>query len=326
MTTETPVSPEEQQARFETMKWLKQPEDERDYAVQVYRPDILSQAFSLPQNFDLRGTPHLPPGGNQLSLGSCVYWSTGRAYRFAQRKMGLPDFDPSELFGYYEGRKIRGWINEDTGSFLRDAMEVYSKVGLAEESYWPYNVSRFREQPPQAAYANAATHQVTRYLKIPDGNDDLIDAALASGYPVVFGGPIYSNFPFNNGVVDIPNPMGSVIGGHAMMWVHYDRVTRKRSTLNQWGDGWGENGFAYMSYDYCRQMQDLWIITDVEGQPPPPPPPPPAKVVDGIGLWTPEKGIVHLWPPRPFEQMDETVGGIGIHYTDGTTEGIWPKA
>lgn len=323
----TDVSTEEEQARLDTMKWLKQPESEKDYLLHIYRPDILMSAFAAPLDFDLRNSDYrafVPPGGNQTSLGSCVYWSTGRGVRYAVRRQGFPDYDISELFGYFEGRKMRGWIDTDSGSYLRDAMDVWSKVGAPDEQYWPYDVSKFKLQPPQSAYANALDHQVTRYVKIPDGNDDAIDAVLAAGYPVCFGIPIYSNFPMGNGVGVIPNPTGQVIGGHAMMWIGYNKNTRMRPTLNQWGEGWGEGGIAQMSYDYSHQAQDLWYIETTEGATPPPPPPPPSKIVDGIGIWTRNKKtgivtpVVHLWPPKPYEEMEEAVGGIGVHFTDGT--------
>lgn len=305
--------------------WRKQPDDPRDYQLYAYRPDLIG-AFDLPTSIDLR-TANQPPIQNQGALGSCVAWACVRSYRYAHRKLALPDFDGSELFTYYNARAYQGWQNEDTGSYLRDGIKALVEFGNAEESTWPYQIWRFAEKPQQSAYANATSHQATRYLVVPN-IETSVKQVLANGYPVVFGIPIYQNFPMGNGIEIIPNPVGQVIGGHAMTVVGYDDARRAYLLANSWGDSWGNNGYAWMSYSYfTSQATDLWMIETVEGEPPPPPPPPPTnKVVDGIGLWTPEKGIVHLWPPRRFEEMDETVGGIGIHYTDGTTEGIWPKA
>jgi hypothetical protein len=111
-----------------------------------------------------------------------------------------------------------------------------------------------------------------------------------------------------------------------MNFVGYDRNRRMRKVRNQWGEAWGRGGYAEMSYDYCRQAQDLWYIETVEGDAPPPPPPPPARAeIDGVGFWdSMNQQIVHLWPPHPFDQMNQRVGGIGIHKTDGTSESVYP--
>lgn len=257
--------------------WLKQPEDPRDYQLYQYRPDMLT--VSLPTSVDLRGA-NQPPIGNQGALGSCVAWACVRAYRYGQRKMGLPDFDGSELFTYYGARELGGFpANQDTGSYLRDGIKTLAQNGNADELTWPYQIHRFAERPPQAAYTNAQGHQATRYLAVPN-NEASVKQVLANGYPLVFGIPIYANFPMGNGVPVIPEPVGQVIGGHAMTVVGYDDARRAYLLANSWGDSWGTNGYAWMSYSYfTSQAADLWMIETVEGEPPAPPPPPPDPAV-----------------------------------------------
>lgn len=316
----TDVAPER------ALGWLKQPEDDRDYQLFQVHPEL--SAVTLSGLVDLEYSPFMPPVGNQLSLGSCVAWGSIANWRFALRKSGLVDFDGSELFEYANARILGGFpLTQDTGAYIRDGIKALFQSGNAPENDWPYDVTRFNISPPQQAYQNAQQHQAVRYISVPN-NDDAIDSVLEAGFPVVFGIPLYQNWPMGNGVFTIPEPMGQIIGGHCMNFVGYDRTRQKRKIRNQWGTAWGRGGYAEVSYNYSHQAQDLWYIETVEGDPnvpPPPPPPPPTKVVDGIGLWTPEHGIVHLWPSKPYEQMNETVGGIGIHYTDGTVESIWPK-
>lgn len=257
--------------------WLKQPPDERDYQLYAYRPDLL--AVDLPASVDLRGA-NQPPIQNQGSLGSCVAWACVRAYRYAQRKTGLPDFDGSELFTYYGARVLGGFpVNQDTGSYLRDGIKTLAQNGNAAEATWPYNVSKFAEQPTVEAYGNAQLHQATRYLAVPN-MEPSVKQVLASGYPVVFGIPIYQNFPMQNGVETIPEPQGQVIGGHAMAVVGYDDTRRAYLLANSWSDGWGVSGFAWMSYSYfTSQATDLWMIETVEGEVPVPPPPPKPETI-----------------------------------------------
>lgn len=257
--------------------WLKQPEDPRDFPLHAYRPDVLMAA--LPTSVDLRG-PNQPAIQNQGSLGSCVAWACVRAYRYVQRLAGYPDFDGSELFTYYGARELGGFpVTQDTGSYLRDGIKTLVQNGNAEESTWPYAVSLFATRPNQSAYANAQSHQATRYLAVQN-MEPQVKAVLASGYPVVFGIPIYQNFPQGNGVETIPMPQGQVIGGHAMTVVGYDDARQAYLLANSWGASWGVNGFAWMPYAYfTSQATDLWMIDAVEGEVPVPPPTPVVDVI-----------------------------------------------
>lgn len=281
--------------------WRKQPEDSRDYQLHAYRPDILLAA--LPSSVDLRGV-NQPPIQNQGSLGSCVAWACVRAYRFVQRKQQSPDFDGSELFTYYNARAYQGWQNQDSGSYLRDGIKALVDYGNADEAIWPYQIQRFTEKPPLAAYVNATQHQATRYLTVPNVLEQ-VKAVIASGYPVVFGIPIYQNFPQGSGVEMIPDPVGQVIGGHAMTIVGYDDQVPGFLLANSWGTNWGREGYAWMSYRYFgQQASDLWMIETVEGENPPAPPPTEdlnARILRELGPITGVdltfgKGVV--WPLR----------------------------
>ncbi len=248
--------------------WLRQPLDSRDFPAMAYRPDIF--AAPVPESFDLRG-PHQPPIQNQGSLGSCVAWACTRAYRYVQRKMGLPDQDFSELATYYWARSYQGWTLQDSGAYLRDGIKALAEFGASEESFWPYDISRYREEPSAQSLANASEHQATRYLAVQNQQEQ-IKAVVASGYAIVFGIPIYQNFPQGNGVWDIPTPQGQVIGGHAMTVIGYD--LGGVLLANSWGSNWGVNGFARMPWAYfLSQASDLWMIETVEGESPAPPPP-----------------------------------------------------
>ncbi len=256
--------------------WLKQPEDPRDFPLHLYRPDLLMAA--LPGSADLRGAS-MPPIQNQGSLGSCVAWACVRAYRYVQRMSAFPDLDGSELFTYYGARVLGGFpANQDTGAYLRDGIKALAQNGNAPEATWPYNVSLFAEQPSVDAYGNATLHQATRYLAVQN-MEPQVKSVVASGYPLVFGIPIYQNFPQGNGVETIPMPQGQVIGGHAMCVVGYDDARQAYLLANSWGPSWGVSGFAWMPYAYFNsQASDLWMIETVEGEVPPVPPPPPTPV------------------------------------------------
>lgn len=249
--------------------WLKQPEDPRDYQIFQFHPELLRA--SIPDSFDLVG-PNMPPIQDQGALGSCVSWAVVRAFRYAQRKMGLPDYDGSELYTYYNARAYQGWENQDSGSFLRDGVKALADHGNAEDSTWPYIVSKFTQKPPVAAYSSGSQHQAIRYMSVPN-NEAAVKAVIAGGYPIVFGITLYQNFPMGSGVSVIPMPQGQVIGGHAMAFTGYRPGGRQLD--NSWSANWGVNGRAWMPEAYAIQASDLWAIEAVEGEIIPPPTPDP---------------------------------------------------
>lgn len=235
--------------------WLKQPEDTRDFNLFTYHPELLEGA--VPDSYDLP----MPPGGNQLSLGSCVFWMVLRLFRYALLKQGGSDEWFSVLAAYYLGRAIHGWEQQDTGAYIRDGIKVLADYGAIPESFYPYVIQNFRNPPSAEALAEGLKHQALRYMSIPN-TPMSVRAAIAGGFPVGFGIPLYQNFPQGNGVLIIPDPVGSVIGGHAMDWRGYSKTHRR--TGNQWGDSWGVNGTAWMSEAYAAKGDDLWTIELVE--------------------------------------------------------------
>jgi C1A family cysteine protease len=51
------------------------------------------------------------------------------------------------LFEYYATRKIEGTIPDDSGATIRDAVKTGNVYGVADETLWPYDVSKFTVNP-----------------------------------------------------------------------------------------------------------------------------------------------------------------------------------
>ena len=92
---------------------------------------------------------------------------------------------------------------------------------------------------------------------------------------VPFGFTVYSSIPGSgDGKGDIPFPKAGdkVEGGHAVMTVGYDDAKKIGSTKgallirNSWGEGWGEQGYGWLPYDYVRKglAEDFWTILKKE--------------------------------------------------------------
>ncbi len=173
----------------------------------------------------------------------------------------------SRLFEYYATRKIEGTTREDSGATIRDAVKAAAQYGVVDESLWPYNIAQFTVNPPQNVWTAAATHKVTSYHSITDGDIETMKSVIASGYPVGFGFQVYdymmSADMASKGFLPLPGPDEQLQGGHAVDLVGYDDSKKAFLVRNSWGTSWGLQGYFWMVYDYVANTQlasDFWVV------------------------------------------------------------------
>ena len=240
------------------------------------------------------GFPEAPY--DQGQLGSCVSQGTAAILDYARAKQGLaPIRRPARLFIYWEGRKIEGSpAGQDTGLQVRDGLAVVSKFGAPpEDTDWPYDISTFAHAPSAKAVADALLDEAVKFGAVQQGG---IDAAIASGYPVVFGFEVFESFESqavaDTGVMPVPKPGERSLGGHCVVCVSTVEDGRNiphgipgvayRRVRNSWGAGWGDGGYFWMPasiMDDPNASSDFWVLTgvsDPHGPTPPTPPVPPA--------------------------------------------------
>ena len=86
-------------------------------------------------------------------------------------------------------------------------------------------IANFADTPPAGDYTEALNNKALQYMSIAH-NLDQMRGCLASGFPFVFGFSVYSSFESPEvaatGVVPMPAPDESIVGGHAVMAVGYD--------------------------------------------------------------------------------------------------------
>jgi C1A family cysteine protease len=224
---------------------------------------------ALPASVDLRG--QCPPVYDQGALGSCTANAIAGALQFDEMKQAEADaFAPSRLFIYYNERVIEGTVDEDSGAMLRDGIKSVSKQGAPHEALWPYKVTTFRDKPGAAAYKDAARHQALLYQRVPRTLDQM-KGCLADGYPFVFGFSVYESFESaavaRSGVVPLPSPRESLLGGHAVLAVGYDDASARFVLRNSWGGAWGQAGYGTIPYEYllnANLSDDFWTVRLVE--------------------------------------------------------------
>jgi C1A family cysteine protease len=228
---------------------------------------------------DLRA--NFSPIEDQGHLGSCTANAAVGLIEYFERRSFGKHIDASRLFVYKVERDLLGWTG-DTGAYLRTAMEALTCFGAPPERYWPYDTrpaaqnTRYDVEPPAFCYAFAQNFQAVNYVRLDPPTIsktqvlDNIRAYLASGFPSMFGFPVYDEFerPNAQGQVAYPASNSHLYGGHAIIAAGYDdnmAIGADRGALlirNSWGTTWGVSGYAWMSYKYVTQglATDWWTL------------------------------------------------------------------
>lgn len=219
----------------------------------------------LPAVVDLR--PACPPHMDQGALGSCTANGITAIIRYCLMKEGVKDRPLSRLQLYYDEREIEGSIKEDSGAEIRDGIKCAASKGVAVEPMWPYNIDRFRQKPFAKVYAAALRFSALEYKRVsPDATS--IKAAIASGWPVVGGFNVYSQFLSSqcarDGIVAMPGTHEAPVGGHCTYFTGYGQRPGYITSRNSWGAEWGDGGDFYVPDQYLEIYgSDYWIITKV---------------------------------------------------------------
>lgn len=225
------------------------------YSLKAELPEV------LPSKVDLR--EHCAGIFDQGQLGSCTANAICSAIEFDEKKQGKDVIEKSRLFLYYNEREVEGNVGEDSGASIHDGINSVNRVGICEEKYCPYDISKFKEKPSYDAYTNAKKYKSIDYGFVEKDLTKMKEI-LASGLPFVFGIEVFSSFmKAKNGDIPMPNTnTESVLGGHALLCCGYDDEKEVFIFENSWGENWGEKGFGTLPYEYLTSelADDFWII------------------------------------------------------------------
>jgi len=237
----------------------------------VYRSEELQPVFSLRQQ--------MPAVYNQGQLGSCTGNGVAAVLESAEIKQGEGSVTPSRLFIYYGERVIEGTVEQDSGAQIRDGVKVVAGEGAPPEELWPYDITKFKEKPPPAAYEAAKQHEAIQYLKVLPGTaGSPVRSPIQEGLPVVFGFTVPAMFESESWApatqyLPLPAKGEKNIGGHCVVIVGWDFSLQRFPVnvfeiRNSWGPEWGDAGYFWMDarwiYEPTRGLSsDFWVIDKV---------------------------------------------------------------
>jgi C1A family cysteine protease len=197
----------------------------------------------------------LPDVFDQGQLGSCTANAVAAAVEYDAKLSGSDPGLLSRLWIYFYERKLEGApTDQDTGAFGRDGFKVCQKLGVPLEKDWPYDISKFTDQPPAKLDAEAREHRISNYRVVPR-NLDSMKAVLSNRQTIAFGFSVYESFESaevaKTGIVPLPTRDEKTLGGHEVLLVGYlSEQPNYGLVRNSWGTDWGIGGYFLMPWAY----------------------------------------------------------------------------
>jgi len=220
--------------------------------------------------FNLDG---LPPVGDQVVAGSCYAWAAAYYYlthlQWQEYGWDVNDpahqFSPAFVYNLTNGGVDNGaWEGENARS---DAFEVMRTLGCATMEDMPYSYTAYHTFPSETAFRTGikfrtlSTHHIETRT---DSGLQVLKDHLVNGNLAVMGIYGYQNLNNINSYNNIY--CQSQVSGGRLYW-HEVTVVGYNDTLvtadgtgafrliNEWGTGWGDNGFFWMSYEAVKHTQ-----------------------------------------------------------------------
>jgi len=277
--------------------WLPPTPDPRDYTDE--RPEIkkITKKLKLPKS-TAEGFEPLPPKVDLRKwcspvrdqgdiLQSCTAFAGVGIIEYFEKRAFSKSPVASPQFLYKCTRDIRR-VKGDTGAEIRDVMKALVLFGVPGETYCPYIMSEFDNEPTPFLYAMAGNYKAGNYFchdplgKPKRGKDILysVKQYLAAGIPAMFGLGLPSPFTEVNIKGAIPFCKKEVVfANHALVAVGYNDSLRIRSASpdvkptkgallvrNCKGPKWGRKGYGWLPYQYVlsKRARDFWSLLSVD--------------------------------------------------------------
>lgn len=266
--------------------YLPELTDIRDFTVSDVKeelpPTLKLEATELPKKVD--NSRYCSPVHDQGSQGSCTGQSAVSLFEYMEKRASGTYVNGSRSFVYFNSR-VHGGLSTsvDSGSYIRSTLKAIVMDGVAEEVLFPYRVNDWKTRPSETVYRNASKFSATKYVRLDDGNGNLVDkikSFINNGYAINFGFSVYQcidDISAKVPVLPFPSKSEKQLGGHAVIAVGYDDEAPSRNKRdgnitngaflceNSWSTAHGNKGFFWIPYKYFETglALDVWTVTDI---------------------------------------------------------------
>ena len=225
----------------------KSPIDTRDVDA-----DKVFRKLTLPDILDLRNFLNQPR--DQGFQGTCAAHTAATMKEYQENKdIGFKNyFSPQFVYNLRENQ-------ESEGMYSRDVMKILHKIGIVEESDYPYELIEKSDKISEKLKNDASNHKIKRYGQIY--TIESLKTALFKNGPCLIAFPVYNY----SDRMWFENEGDTNLGGHAMTVVGYNKdgfIIR-----NSWGNNWADNGYCIYNYSDWGSHWEIWTTIDDKSEP-----------------------------------------------------------
>src|ERR1700733_7152508 len=195
----------------------------------------------------------MPPVGDQGELSSGVAWAVAyaaRSYyagRNENRNIESPENEASPSYVYHLAR--RGGCGEN--ATISSTVDVLRKGALSMAAY--PSKADCQDRPQAATHTNGRDFRVKDYRVLDRSQIDDVKSQLERGNPVVVLFRVSPAFEDLRGKevfreADFAQAAGEDLW-QPLTVVGYDEQQGAVRIMNSWGRGWGDEGYAWVSYE-----------------------------------------------------------------------------
>lgn len=236
--------------------------DTLDFRDKMYVPTLIE----VPTGRELQRYRELNiPILDQGFEGACTGYGLATVvnYLLTTRKV-VSDCNPVSPRMLYElAKRYDEWPGEGySGSSARGAMKGWHKHGVCSEECWPStpgkgNQGRLLTGLNDTRTADALRRPLGAYFRVNHKDLVAMHAAIAEVGILFATSNVHQGWtePGEDGLIELSEKL---LGAHAFAIVGFDQ--KGFWIQNSWGEGWGHEGFACISYDdWLQNATDVWV-------------------------------------------------------------------
>lgn len=138
------------------------------------------------------------------------------------------------------------------GTSITSCLDLIYNKGVCLESTMPYSDINGCDLMPTAEQdAEAAKYKIINYSRILNTDIVAIKTMIVNKHPVIAG--IIADNAFvsaGHGFIWSASTASSGQVGHTVLIVGYDNSKNAYKILNEWGTGWGDEGYSWIDYNF----------------------------------------------------------------------------
>lgn len=212
---------------------------------------------------------------NQGKEGSCTGFALANVANFLlNTRSDSPDNVTVSPFMLYEfAKRYDEWPGEEySGSSIRGAIKAWHKHGVCSEETWnETRKDRSDKSKFELFIKDSQSRPLGAYFRVNHKDLVAIHNAMAEVGILYASANVHENWkrPVKvksndqkkeyEHIIEFDADNYHILGGHAFAIVAYDRYGFW--IQNSWGESWGDNGFAKISYDdWLLNGTDVWVV------------------------------------------------------------------